>query len=68
MSAAPAVTALDLELETAELLPARETLFLPPWGVNGPFRNPYPGPVNPGGPYSPAYPSSHLDPGGPDYA
>jgi hypothetical protein len=62
MSAAPAVTAQDLELETAELLPARETLFLPPWGPNGPD------PVNPGGPYYPAYPGGHLDPGGPDYA
>jgi hypothetical protein len=50
---APAVTAQDLELEHAELLPARETLYL--------------GPVNPGGPmihiqsWGPVYP----DPGGP---
>ena len=30
MSAAPAVTAQDLELEHAELLPARETLMVGP--------------------------------------
>ncbi len=29
MSAVPAVTAQDLELEHAELLPARETLWVP---------------------------------------
>ena len=29
MSAVPAVTAQDLELEYAELLPARETLWVP---------------------------------------
>jgi hypothetical protein len=52
-SAARAVTAQDLELERAELLPARETLYL--------------GPVNPGGPtihiqpWGPVYP----DPRGP---
>ncbi len=53
-TAAPAVTARDLELEHAELLPARETLtvstlyarhypgpgYLYPW-------HPYPGPVQP---------------------
>jgi hypothetical protein len=58
MSAAPAITAQDLELEHAELLPARETLLV---GINpgGPnhmvgIRYPYPGPVypwNPGGPH-----------------
>jgi len=59
-SAAPAVTAQDLELEHAELLPARETLWVPqpyprlpqpyprlyPWGSVHP--NPG-GPVRPGG-------------------
>jgi hypothetical protein len=45
------VTMRELELETAELLPARETLVA---GIDpgGPIR--YPGPV-------------HLDPGGPDH-
>jgi hypothetical protein len=50
-SAVPAVTEQDLELEHAELLPARETLWVPrayprlfPWG---PFHS------NPGGPYRP---------------
>ena len=48
--AAPAVTPQDLELEHAELLPARETLWVPqlyprlyPWG---PVHF-YPGPVHP---------------------
>jgi hypothetical protein len=50
MSAAPAVTAQDLELEHAELLPARETLYL--------------GPVNPGGPMQPIHPYP-WDPGDP---
>ena len=51
MSTVPAVTAQDLELEHAELLPARETLWVP--------RIPprlYPsGPLhpNPGGPFRP---------------
>ena len=46
MSAAPAVTAHNLELEHAELLPARVTLYLyEPWPVNpgGPMRG-YPPP------------------------
>jgi hypothetical protein len=63
MSAVPAVTAQDLELETAELLPARETMVA---GIDPgvPMRL-YPGPVhydpqpiyhwtpNPGGTYYP---------------
>jgi hypothetical protein len=55
--AAPAVTAQDLELEHAELLPARETLVvgIDPGGPMGPLR--YPGPIQP----------IHPDPGGPDY-
>ena len=41
--AAPAVTAQDLELEHAELLPARETLLVP-----RAYPRPYPwGPVHP---------------------
>jgi hypothetical protein len=52
-SAAPAVTAQDLELEHAELLPARETLWVPKL-----YPRPYPWhPVqlNPGGPMRPMY-------------
>jgi hypothetical protein len=52
-SAEPAVTAQDLELEHAELLPARETLWVPrltprlyPW---------HPVQLNPGGPMRPMY-------------
>ena len=46
-SAAPAVTAQDLELEHAELLPARETL----WITSRLYPRYYPGaPVSPGGP------------------
>jgi hypothetical protein len=41
----PAVTAQDLELEHAELLPARETLYLGPVNPGGPMY-PYPGPVH----------------------
>jgi hypothetical protein len=51
--AEPAVTAQDLELEHAELLPARETLLVPrvqprpyPW---------LPLHLNPGGPERPMY-------------
>jgi hypothetical protein len=48
MSAAPAVTAQDLELEHAELLPSRETLWVstlyPRYNPGGPIRL-YPGPV-----------------------
>jgi hypothetical protein len=51
MSAVPAVTSQDLELEHAELLPARETLVVSPVRY-------YPGPVHPG----PVYP---WNPGGP---
>ena len=40
-SAAPAVTAQDLELEHAELLPARETLW-----VSTLYPRHYPGPVH----------------------
>jgi hypothetical protein len=48
--AAPAVTAQDLELEHAELLPARETLMVNPllpryYNPGGPMRL-YPGPVH----------------------
>jgi len=57
MSAVPAVRMRDLELEDADLLAGRETLYL---------REPYP--INPGGPlgcYSPApvggYPPPHVD-------
>ena len=49
-SAAPAVTAQDLELEHAELLPARETLWVSPiyprLYPKGPVHY-YPGPVHP---------------------
>jgi hypothetical protein len=38
MTAIPAVTAQDLELEHGELLPARETLYLPPINPGGPMR------------------------------
>jgi hypothetical protein len=48
--AVPPVTAQDLELEHAELLPARETLMVPRLYPKGPVR------VDPGGPYYPAYP------------
>ena len=45
-SAAPAVTAQDLELEHAELLPARETLWVtrlhPRWNPGGPMMHPGP--------------------------
>ena len=40
-SAVPTVTMQDLELERAELLPGRETLYccrLMPWGVGGTWR------------------------------
>lgn len=47
MSAAPAVTAQDLELEHAELLPARETLMVSKLFPRYPGG---PGYVNPGGP------------------
>jgi hypothetical protein len=48
--AVPAVTAQDLELEHAELLPARETLMVSPlyprhYNPGGPM-HPYPGPVH----------------------
>ena len=46
-SAAPAVTAQDLELEHAELLPARETLWIttlyPRYNPGGPMIHDYPG-------------------------
>jgi hypothetical protein len=46
-SAAPAVTAQDLELELAELLPARETLWItrlyPRYNPWGPMIHDYPG-------------------------
>jgi hypothetical protein len=45
--AAPAVTAQDLELEHAELLPARETLWVQRVFPKGPVPY-YPGPVHPG--------------------
>jgi hypothetical protein len=50
MSAVPAVTAQDLELEHAELLPVRETLTVGPLyprfhNPGGPMRL-YPGPVH----------------------
>jgi hypothetical protein len=67
MSAAPAVTAQDLELEHAELLPARETLVVS-IDPGGPIRFPYPGPVHPdpGGPNYPAHPGPvYPDPGDP---
>ncbi len=48
-SAAPAVTAQDLELEHAELLPARETLWItrlyPRYNPGGPMIHDYPGHV-----------------------
>ena len=52
-SAAPAVTARDLELEHAELLPARETLYVtrlyptrlyPRWNPGGPMMHYHPDP------------------------
>jgi len=54
--AAPAVTAQHLELEHAELLPARETLMISPalsryWNPSG---------VNPGGPMLPAPGPFHV--------
>jgi hypothetical protein len=60
MSAVPAVTAQDLELEDAELLPARETLWVArmtphlfPWApVHAPWS---PAQENPGGPIRPMY-------------
>ena len=48
--AAPAVTAQDLELETAELLPPRETLWI---------TRLYPR-YNPGGPMTPYHPDSPV--------
>jgi hypothetical protein len=47
MSTAPAVTAQDLELEHAELLPARETLWVQRVYPKGPVPY-YQGPVHPG--------------------
>jgi len=48
-SAAPAVTAQDLELEHAEPLPARETLWItrlyPRYNPGGPMIHDYPGHV-----------------------
>ena len=48
MSAVPAVTAQDLELEHAELLPARETLWItrlyPRYGPGGPMIHHHPDP------------------------
>jgi hypothetical protein len=57
-SAEPAVTAQDLELERAELLPARETLLVPQVypRLSQPYPHLYPwGSVhpNPGGPVRP---------------
>jgi hypothetical protein len=63
------VTTQELELETAELLPARETLFVGV-GAGGPMGPPryYPGPVHHLGPGGPPYPGPvHPDPGGPGY-
>ena len=51
--AAPAVTAQDLELEHAELLPARETLWMTRLY---PYYNPY----NPGGPMIHIHPDPPL--------
>ncbi len=48
--AAPAVTAQDLELETAELLPPRETLW-----ITRLYQR-----YNPGGPMMPYHPDSHV--------
>ena len=49
-TAMPAVTAQDLELEHAELLPARETLMagklFPRYDDPGGPMDPYPGPVH----------------------
>ena len=46
--ATPAVTAQDLELEHAELLPARETLWVtrlyPRWNPGGPMMHYHPDP------------------------
>jgi hypothetical protein len=53
MSAAPAVTAQDLELEHAELLPARETLMVSIHPNPGGPMYPYPGPVYPWNPWDP---------------
>jgi hypothetical protein len=64
MSDMPAVTAQDLELEHAELLPARETLVA---GIDPgiPMRL-YPGPIQPIHSYpQPIHP---WNPGGPYYA
>jgi hypothetical protein len=48
MSAAPAVTAQDLELELAELLPVRETLWItwlyPRYNPGGPMIHYHPDP------------------------
>ena len=50
--AAPAVTAQDLELEHAELLPARETLW-----ITRLYPRYFPqGPAYPGGPVTPYHP------------
>jgi hypothetical protein len=49
-SAAPAVTAQDLELETAELLPPRETLWITRLHPR----------YNPGGPMVPYHPESPV--------
>ena len=46
MSAAPAMTMQDLELEHAELLPARETLWVPKLYPAGHVHY-YPGPGHP---------------------
>jgi hypothetical protein len=54
MSAVPAVTAQDLELEHAELLPARETLMVAPVRY-------YPVPIYPWGHVS------QWNPGGPGH-
>jgi hypothetical protein len=63
MSALPAVTMQDLELELAELLPPRETLYRwsgPPRSIGGPV-GPVTGPPRSIGPM----PAWGVDPGGP---
>ena len=54
--AVPAVTAQDLELEHAELLPSRETLMISP--ALSRYYNP--GGLNPGGPMLPAPGPFHV--------
>jgi hypothetical protein len=62
MSTIPTVTMQDLELEHAELLPARETLWVPVLYPSGPVH------VDPGGPAHLVGGPVHFESGSPVYS